>query len=110
MEKNGIMLPVVILNIIYSKPAFYDDILVIKTSLVKPPKVSIEFDYEIYNNEKELITTAYSKLVFMDSKTRLVSRCPQTFLDKLQYISIFGIIFFLFSIVIQIIIMRLGIF
>ena len=26
MEKNGIMLPVVILNIIYSKPAFYDDI------------------------------------------------------------------------------------
>jgi len=85
MEKNGIMLPVVILNIIYSKPAFYDDILFIKTSLVKPPKVSIEFDYEIYNNEKELITTAYSKLVFMDSKTRLVSRCPQTFLDKLQY-------------------------
>ena len=85
MEKNGIMLPVVILNIIYCKPAFYDDILFIKTSLVKPPKVSIEFDYEIYNNEEELITTAYSKLVFMDSKTRLVSRCPQTFLDKLQY-------------------------
>ena len=32
------------------------------------------------------------------------------FLDKLQYISIFGIIFFLFSIIIQIIIMRLDIF
>ncbi len=32
------------------------------------------------------------------------------FLDKLQYISIFGIIFFLISIVIQIFIMRLNIF
>ena len=32
------------------------------------------------------------------------------FLDKLQYISIFGIIFFLLSIIIQIIIMRLDIF
>ena len=32
------------------------------------------------------------------------------FLDKLQYISIFGIIFFLISIVIQIFIMRFNIF
>ncbi len=32
------------------------------------------------------------------------------FLDKLQYISIFGIIFFLIAIVIQIVIMRFNIF
>lgn len=84
MEHKGIMLPVVVLNIIYSKPAFYDDDLTIKTSLVKLPKVSVEFDYEIFNSDGELLTTAYSKLVFVDIKTRQPTRCPQYFLDKLQ--------------------------
>ena len=56
MEAQGIMLPVVVLNISYCKPAFYDDVLTIKTTLLKPPKVSIEFEYEIYNESDELLT------------------------------------------------------
>ena len=84
MEEQGIMLPLVVLNITYCKPALYDDVLSIKTTLMKLPKVSIEFNYEIYNSENTLITTAYSKLVFVDVKTRLPIRCPQKFLDKLQ--------------------------
>ena len=84
MELKGLMLPVVVLNINYCKPAFYDDILIVKTSLIKLPKVSIEFNYEIKNTQGELITTAYSKLVFVDAKTRLPSQCPQFFLDQLH--------------------------
>jgi acyl-CoA thioester hydrolase len=84
MELEGLMLPVVILNINYCKSAFYDDILTIKTTLIKMPKVSIEFDYEIKNAQGELITTAYSKLVFVDAKTRLPRQCPQIFLDQLH--------------------------
>ncbi|MEC8535867.1 MAG: thioesterase family protein, partial [Bacteroidota bacterium] len=49
MEQKGIVLPVVVLNITYCKPAFYDDILSIKTNLIKIPKASIEFDYQIRN-------------------------------------------------------------
>ena len=84
MEEQGIMLPVIILNITYCKPALYDEILRIKTSLIKLPKASIEFNYEIHNSEGALLTTAYSKLVFVDSKTRLPTRCPQKLLDQLQ--------------------------
>ena len=84
MEQQGIMLPVVVLNITYCKPSFYDDTLSIKTTLIKQPKVSVEFDYEIYNSYGDLITTAYSKLVFVDMKTRQPTRCPQYFLDQLQ--------------------------
>ena len=78
------MLPVVVLNISYCKPAFYDEILTIKTTLLKLPKVSIEFEYELYNERDELLTKAYTKLVFVDTKTRLPMRCPDYFLDKLQ--------------------------
>ena len=84
MEAQGIMLPVVILNINYSKPAFYEDVLIITTSLIKPPEVSIEFKYELHNEGGELLTTAYTKLVFVDSKSRSPIRCPDFFLDQLQ--------------------------
>jgi acyl-CoA thioester hydrolase len=84
MEKQGIILPVVVLNITYCKPAFYDDVLTIKTTLVKLPKVSVEFEYEILNANGEVLTTAYSKLVFVSIETRQPTRCPQYFLDQLQ--------------------------
>lgn len=69
MEASGIMLPVVSLTMNYKKPAHYDDLLTIKTILKKQASVKIEFDYEIYNENDELLTIANSVLVFVDKKT-----------------------------------------
>ena len=69
MEENGVMLPVVSLQMNYKKPARYDDLLRVKTILKSQTSVKIEFDYEIYNEENELLTTGYSMLVFVDMKT-----------------------------------------
>ena len=84
MEANDVMLPVVSLNINYKKPACYDDILTVSTTLVKLPTASIEFDYEIRNSSGELLTTANTKLVFVNKKSNFPMRCPQYILDKLQ--------------------------
>ena len=69
MEENGVMLPVVALSMNYKKPARYDDLLTVKTILKSQTSVKIEFDYEIYNENGELLTTGYSMLVFVDIKT-----------------------------------------
>ncbi|WP_282787992.1 acyl-CoA thioesterase [Flavobacterium croceum] len=69
MEENGIMLPVVSLTMNYKKPARYDDLLTVRTILKSQTSVKIEFDYEIYNENEELLTTGYSMLVFVDMKT-----------------------------------------
>ena len=69
MEDNGVMLPVVTLTMNYKKPARYDDLLSVKTILKSQTSVKIEFDYEIYNEANELLTTGYSMLVFVDMKT-----------------------------------------
>ncbi|WP_333809993.1 acyl-CoA thioesterase [Flavobacterium sp.] len=69
MEENGVMLPVVSLTMNYKKPARYDDLLTVKTILKNQTSVKIEFDYEIYNEQNELLTTGYSMLVFVDMKT-----------------------------------------
>jgi acyl-CoA thioester hydrolase len=69
MEQAGVMLPVVSLTMNYKKPARYDDLLTVRTILKKQQGVKIEFDYEIYNEAAELLTTGYSMLVFVDMKT-----------------------------------------
>ena len=84
MEANDVMLPVVSLSVSYKKPACYDDVLTISTSLLKRPTASIEFAYEIHNSSGELLTTANTKLVFVNMKSNFPMRCPQYILDKLQ--------------------------
>ena len=83
MEDDGIMLPVLDLNVKYLKPAKYDDLLTLKTTLLKIPSVKIEFNFEIFNEENELLTTGYTKLVFIDRKKNKPTRCPQFLIEKI---------------------------
>jgi len=84
MEENGIMLPVVSMSINYKKSASYDEIINVKTQLKKTPTVKIEFEYEITNKKGEILTTAETTLVFIDSKTNKPVRAPQYLLDALD--------------------------
>ncbi|WP_310556337.1 thioesterase family protein [Flavobacterium sp.] len=84
MEDNGIMLPVVSLTMNYKKPARYDDELRVKTMLKSQTSVKIEFDYEIYNANDELLTTGNSVLVFVDMKTGRPILPPDYVIEKLK--------------------------
>ncbi|GGK56364.1 MULTISPECIES: acyl-CoA thioesterase [Flavobacteriaceae] len=84
MEEDGIMLPVINLNTNYLKPAKYDDILTLKTTLANKPAARIEFKFEITNQQNELLTTASATLVFVNMKTNRPTRIPKYLLDKLN--------------------------
>lgn len=86
MEQEGVMLPVFEMNIKFLKPAIFEDKLKIEVRLKELPSVKITFEYLIYNENKELLTQAYTTLVFMDSKTKKPIRCPQYILGKLKEI------------------------
>ncbi|MEN9326638.1 MAG: hypothetical protein RI943_1059 [Bacteroidota bacterium] len=86
MEENGVMLPVVSLEMIYKKPARYDDELRVKTILKSQTSVKIEFDYEIYNEQNQLLTTGYSMLVFVDMKSGRPIVPPSYVSDKIKNI------------------------
>ena len=86
MEENGVMLPVVSLEMNYKKPAKYDDLLRVKTLLKSQTSVKIEFDYEIYNEDNQLLTTGYSMLVFVDIKTGKPILPPKYVSDKINEI------------------------
>ena len=82
IEQLGFWLPVSEYQIKYLKPAFYDEVLEIHTFVKKIPGVRIEFEYEIYNQNKEKITEAKTTLYFFNSQTQKICTCPD-FLMKL---------------------------
>ena len=84
MEESGIMLPVISLSVKFKKSARYDDVIKVKTQLVKIPSAIIEFDYEILNDKNEILATGNTSLVFIDINRNRPTRCPQYILDKLQ--------------------------
>lgn len=84
LEERGIMLPVLELNVKYIKPALYDDLIEIKTILRKVPTAKIEFDYEIYNEKKELLTKGYTSLVFISSETMKPIQAPKDLIEKIK--------------------------
>lgn len=84
MEELGVMLPVVSLTMNYKRSARYDDELTIRTIFKKQSGVKIEFEYEIYNQEDELLTTGYSLLVFVDMKSGRPIAAPDYVKIKLE--------------------------
>lgn len=84
MEENGVMLPVISLQIDYKNSARYDDIITVRTILKKMPSVRIEFDYIILNEEKEILVEANTILVFMDAHKKKPIKCPEYILENLS--------------------------
>jgi acyl-CoA thioester hydrolase len=84
MEESGIMLPVISLNTNFLSPAKYDDLLSLKTTLIKKPTAKIDFEYELRNEKGELLTTANSTLVFVNMKTNRPMRIPPSILEKIE--------------------------
>lgn len=84
MEDRGIALPIVSMNVNYKKSARYDELLTVKTTFKSQTSVKIEFDCEIRNEEKELLTTAHFILVFVDLKTGRPTAPPEYIKELLE--------------------------
>ena len=71
LEKQGLFAPVVEVKVNYHKPARYDDIVVLKTSVDHVGNSSIKFKYKVFNKKtKELLCEAYTVNVFVNKKMK----------------------------------------
>lgn len=65
LEEQGVMMPVVNMEVEYFRPAFYDDLITIKTSLKELPNTStITFESELFNEKGKLLNRGKVSLVF----------------------------------------------
>ncbi len=85
MEKMGVIMPVVDVHCRYLRPAVYDDLLTIKTTLRELPiHHKIEFHHEVFNEKNELLAVGKLILYFMEAKTMKRTTMPQSLIEKLQ--------------------------
>ena len=76
IEEMGVLMPVLENRSRYLKPARYDDLLRIVTTLREKPGVKIRFEYEIFNGENDLIHQGETILVFINKHTNRPCRQP----------------------------------
>ncbi len=84
LEEEGVILPVLNYSIKYIRPAYYDDLLKIKTFIKDIPTARIRFDYETFNEKEELINIAETTLVFVNKKTGRPSSPPTDLLEVMR--------------------------
>jgi acyl-CoA thioester hydrolase len=77
MEEMGVRMPVVHMEVRFLRPAHYDDLIFIKTTLKELPlQHEITFYHEVYNENNKLLTTGNVTLFFIDSKTNKRMNMP----------------------------------
>lgn len=84
IEDSGTMMPITRMNIKYIRPAYYDELLTIKTTVPTLPHRLILFTYEVYNEKNELINEGETQLAFIDAVTKKLKTAPAILLEKMS--------------------------
>lgn len=84
MEENGVVMPIATMHIKYIRPARYDDLLTIKTIVPEMPSSRMHFDYEIYNENGDLLNKGTTVLAFLNKHSGRPCPAPAWFLAKLE--------------------------
>lgn len=83
-DDHQVWMPVMSMQIRYIRPALYDQLLRIQTTIREIPQETITFYSEIKNDQEELICAATIKLCFLNSKDKSRVNCPDFLKHRLQ--------------------------
>lgn len=84
METSGIIMPVVEMHVRYLRPATYDDLLTVKTTLRElPDNHRCEFFQDVYNEQGKLLAAGRVVLYYLTADTRQKTLIPGALKEKL---------------------------
>ena len=84
IEEQGILMPVADLQIKYHRPAHYDELLRVRTSVTELPKSSFLTTYEIFNPAGQKLVSGLVRLAFVDAQRNRPVRVPGFILAAVQ--------------------------
>ena len=85
IEAMGIIMPVVEMNSKFLRPAKYDDLITVKTTLREMPTGhAINFFFEIFNEEDKLLNAGNVILYFVEAGTMKRAKMPNDLEEKLK--------------------------
>jgi acyl-CoA thioester hydrolase len=78
LKSKGFIMPVISLNVKYKKPAVYDDILWIQTTIESIKVCKITFLHKVRNEQGEVINEGTTTVAFVDDISRKPIRIPES--------------------------------
>lgn len=85
MEASGVIMPVVELHCKFLRPASYDELITVKSTVKElPTDHRIEFLQEVFNEQGKLLTTGKVVLYFVTAKDMQKTTMPETLRKKLE--------------------------
>jgi acyl-CoA thioester hydrolase len=83
-DELGVFMPVMNMNVRYLRPCYYDELLILETTILHLPERTIEFETKIFNEQNELANQGKVTLCFVDIKTKKRVNAPEVIVDKLK--------------------------
>lgn len=80
----GVMMPVMKMEIEFLRPAFYDELLTMETTIPVIPDMDIIFNSTLSNERNKIVNKGLITLCFVDIKTKKRVSVPDKLLDKLK--------------------------
>ncbi len=84
MERRGVMMPIVEVQVKYRQPAYYDELITVRAEVVELPMARMTFRYEIRGEDGRDIASGLTTLGFIDKETRRPQRAPQWLMEVLN--------------------------
>ncbi len=84
MERRGVMMPIVEVNVKYKHPALYDELITVRAIVDEMPMARMVFRYEITGEDGREVATGSTTLGFIDRETRRPQRAPKWLLEVLE--------------------------
>lgn len=82
VEEQGILIPVIEMNLQFIKPIYYDDLLKIEMSFHMTCPTKLDVEYCIFNQADELIHTANTTLAFLKKDSKRPCAIPDFIHNK----------------------------
>lgn len=82
--EHGILMPVMNMQVRFLRPAAYDDLLSIRTTIPWLPEEQITFSSDIFLENDKLCTAGRITLCFLDARTRQRVPVPDFLVEKLK--------------------------
>ena len=85
LEENGVIMPVVEMNVRFLRPATYDELLTIKSQIREiPQNHEMEFYQEVFNEQNKLLAAGKVVLYFLDKTNWKRTNVPVLLQEKLM--------------------------
>lgn len=84
MERRGVMMPIVDVQVKYRHPAYYDELITVRAEVQQMPMARITFNYEVRGEDGRDIASGLTTLGFIDKENRRPLRAPQWLLEVLE--------------------------